>query len=175
MTRTVTTLTTALVLSLAAFTLSAKGNLTTLNDSDWTAIAEESEMEVMLSIDEIPLIKMEALPVNWERIETESEIEKMLDIEPIPALKPVQQKALGLNLESGKAANMQLTAPFKGTDQVGVVVLNQKGDLIYAANGLFNDLKSLSFNPKFEKTANYVVRVFNAERIYETKLQVVNL
>jgi hypothetical protein len=175
MTRTVATLTTALVLSLATFTLSAKGNLTTLNDSDWTAIAEETEIEEMLYIEDIPVIKMEALPVNWSSIKAEAELEKMLDLEPIPAIKPIQQEALNLNLEKGKAATMQLNADFEESDEVGVVILNQNGDLIYAADGLFSNLKSLSFNPKFEKTANYVVRMFNADRIYETTLQVVNL
>ena len=113
--------------------------------------------------------------IDWERMETESELENSLDIQPLPILKPIQQQALNLSLEKGKQANMALNAPFEETEEVGVVVLNQRGDLIYSANGEFNNLKELSFNPKFEKSANYVVRIFNSDHIYETTVQIVNL
>ena len=132
-------------------------------------------MEAMLVMEDIPALRMEALPIDWERMETESELENSLDIQPLPILKPIQQQALNLSLEKGKQANMALNAPFEETEEVGVVVLNQRGDLIYSANGEFNNLKELSFNPKCEKSANYVVRIFNSDHIYETTVQIVNL
>lgn len=150
----------------------ATGNVVTLSDSDWTAIEQETELENMLAIEEIPAIKLTEVKVNWDVIEQEAELESMLaDLE---AVAPVTNQALSLNLEHGRQAAMTLQAPYADADQVGVVVLDENGNIVYSNTGSFGELKSLRFNPVYKANATYVVRVYSVEQLFETKLQVVN-
>ena len=151
----------------------ATGNLIPLSDSDWTAIEQEAELDNMLAIDHIPALHFTEVNVNWEVIEEEAQLERMLEHvnEALPALN----QALVLNLHQGRDAVMTLNAPYNDADQVGLVVLDENGNIVYRSTGTFQKLKTLRFQPLTQASATYVVLIYSAERLFETKLQIVTL
>ncbi len=176
MTRSIKTLALVALLSAATTsTLFATGNRTTLNKSDWNAIAEQAEMESMLDIESIPAVDNYLLPEEWTKIENDAEFEPSLEMEELPAFAPVSQNNLDLNLKRGRKVAMILNAPFETNQQVGVAVIDANGTLVYAATGSFAELQNLHFTAAFVKDATYVVRVYSQSEVYETTLQVVNL
>jgi maltose-binding protein MalE len=112
---------------------------------------------------------------EWQCIEEEAELEESTTLEAIPMLRTVNVKALEMDFKAGKQTNLLLDAPFSDKEEVGVVVLDQKGEVVYSTSGLFKELKNLRFSNHYVKNMIYVVRVYSASNVFETKLQVVYL
>lgn len=156
-----------------ATTANAGGMITALSDSDWTAIENEATLENMLAIDQLPVLEIAEPTLDWEQIEAEAALERLLEI---PASTDVvANKALALNLERGRQVNMILDAPYTQTEQVGVAVIDAAGNVLYNRVGTFAKLQHLHFNAPFMANATYIVRVYSAEKVFETSLQVVNM
>ena len=170
---TVVTLATAILMATTSTNAFATGNVVTLSDSDWTAIEQETELENMLALEEIPVIRLTEVNIDWDVIEAEAELENMLENLTMPI--SINNQALMLDLQKGKMAQMTLEAPYADEDLVGVVVLDENGNIIYSNNGNFSQLKNLKFQPVYKANATYVVRIYSENQLFETKLQVVNL
>jgi hypothetical protein len=179
MKRTIKSLSLAVLLTASTTSaLFAEGTRITLNQNDWTEIEDQAILESALSLESIPDVAYFLLPEEWDAIEREAEMESLSDFENIPALvkTTIKQGSLNLDLKAGKKTAMLLEAPFAATEQVGLVVIDEKGKLVHAESGLFKQLQNLTFFSSARvKSATYIVRVYSAELVYETKLQVVNL
>ena len=139
------TTTVATVFFCAAFTLTsfAKGTDVILTESDWNTIAEEVE------------------------------IENMLELDAIPALRTVSIKELEMDFDAGKQVHVSLNAPFAADEFVGLVVLDQDGEIVQSASGTFKDMKDFYLAAYYDWDMTYVVRMYSENAVYETKLQVV--
>jgi hypothetical protein len=178
MTRSIKTLALVTLLSATtASTLFATGNRVNLTQSDWENIETNAIMESGLDLESMPPLEIYLLPEEWNVIESDVEWENSLDFESIPTIETasVVQGNLNLNLNAGRKVAMELNAPFNPTDQVGIAIIDAEGSLVYAKDGEFNDVKSISFSPAFVKDATYIIRIYSATKVYETSLQVLNI
>jgi ABC-type glycerol-3-phosphate transport system substrate-binding protein len=112
---------------------------------------------------------------EWQEIAEDAELEESTTLEVIPMLRTVSVKALEMDFKAGKQTNLVLDAPFADKDEVGVVVIDKKGEVVYSTSGMFKDLKNLRFSDYYSKDMTYVVRVYSSSNVFETKLQVVYL
>ena len=126
------------------FANTTSGGLKVLSDEDWTAIQTQAEAESM---------------------------EDMLSIEEIPALR-ITKMALSVDLQPGTFTTMNLDAPFLDNEEVGLVVMDAEGEVIYRDEGLFKDKKSLRFRDYIDYDMTYVIKVYSDLKVYETKVQV---
>jgi len=111
---------------------------------------------------------------EWQAIEETSLLDRML--QPIESVEINNlQNALKLNLKTGRKTTLSLNAPFDANEQVGLVVITAKGNVVYQATGNYGDLQTFSINPNFSWDATYVIRVYSSQAVFETKVQVVYL
>lgn len=112
---------------------------------------------------------------EWQQIAEEAELDEDTMLETIPMLRTVSAKALDMDFKPGKQTNLILNAPFADKEEVGIVVLDKNGNVVYSKAGLFEEMKNLHFSDYYTKDMTYVVRVYSSSNVFETKLQVVYL
>lgn len=110
---------------------------------------------------------------EWNAIEESVEMEGMLEIEALPAFKSITVQALEMELSSGFQTNLTLNAPFSANEEVGLVILDNEGELVHFASGSFGDLKELKLADYYDWDMTYVIKVYSENAVFETKLQVV--
>ena len=112
---------------------------------------------------------------EWNQIAEDAEFDASVSFEAIPALRTVTTKSLEMDFKSGKQTSLVLNAPFANSEEVGVVVLDNVGDVVFSTSGSYEDLKDLQFADYYVKDMTYVVRIYSSNSVYETKVQVVHL
>ena len=109
---------------------------------------------------------------DWAQIQEQAELEAMLDIDEMPSYK-VMNMALDVDLKPGTFTTMELDAPFNDNEEIGLVVMDSNGEVLYRDEGLFKDKKSLRFRDYIDYDMTYVIKLYSDEEVYETKVQVV--
>lgn len=112
---------------------------------------------------------------EWQAIEEETVMEDMLNIEALPALRTVSVKQLEMNFLPTRQMRIELSAPFGDAEQIGMVVVDANGNVVQSTSGTYGKLKNLKLAAYYNTDMVYVVRLYSADAVYETKLQVVNL
>ncbi len=110
---------------------------------------------------------------EWQNIAEEAEFDEGTNLEAIPALRTINVKALEMDFKSGTQTNLLLNAPFADNEEVGIVVLDQNGNVIHSSAGTYKNMKDLRFADYYSQDMTYVVRVYSSSAVFETKLQVV--
>ena len=83
------------------------------------------------------------------------------------------REALEMDFKSGTQTNLLLNAPFADNEEVGIVVLDQNGNVVHSSAGTYKNMKDLRFADYYSQDMTYVVRVYSSSAVFETKLQVV--
>ena len=109
---------------------------------------------------------------DWTEITEHAELESMLEIDEIPALH-VMNMALNVDLQPGTFTTMNLDAPFSDDDEIGLVVMDANGEVLFTDEGKYKDKKSLRFRDYIDYDMTYIVKVYSDLRVFETKIQVV--
>lgn len=112
---------------------------------------------------------------EWQAIEETSRYDRML--QPIESVEMINnmRNTLDMDLKAGRKTTFSLNAPFATSEQVGLVVIAADGDVVYSATGSYSELQSFSISPNFRWDETYVVRLYSAQAVFETKVQVVYL
>lgn len=109
---------------------------------------------------------------DWTEIQQHAELESMLDIDDMDGLH-VMNMALNVDLQPGTFTTMELDAPFLDNEEIGLVVMDSDGEVLFRDEGLFKDKKSLRFRDYIDYDMTYVIKVYSEASVYETKVQVV--
>jgi hypothetical protein len=112
---------------------------------------------------------------EWQEIAEDAEFEQGIILEAIPAIRTVNVKSLEMDFKPGKQTHLLLNAPFGNQEEIGVVVLDQNGEVVFSTSGLYEDVRNLRFPDYYTKDMTYVVRLYSSSTVFETKLQVVHL
>jgi hypothetical protein len=167
----IATLATAATLLAASFNpATAKGTDVALTQNDWNAISEQAEIENATEIDEIPVVIYELTKSDWENIEISTEEAALINSLPSAEEK---QTALKVSLKSGKTTTLVLNAPFVDSEMIGLAVIDASGKVVSSTVGNYADLQQVLIPEQRSET--YVVRVYSASKVFETKVQVVFL
>ncbi len=108
---------------------------------------------------------------DWTEITERAELDAMLDIEEMPALELMNQN-LSIDLLPGTFTTMELGAPLSENDEVGIVVHDANGKVIYQNEGEFKDIKTLRFRDYYDFDMTYMIKLYSPKKVYETKVQV---
>ena len=167
----IATLATAATLLAASFNpATAKGTDVALSQNDWNTISEQVEIENATEINEIPVVLHELTQSDWNDIEQSAQETGL--ISALPAAE-VKQTALKVNLKAGKTTKLLLNAPFVDTEMIGVAVIDASGKVVSSTVGTYANLQQVLIPENRNET--YVVRVYSASKVFETKVQVVFL
>jgi hypothetical protein len=109
---------------------------------------------------------------DWKTIEEEAEFEGSLSIEEMPMLKTVNIKSLEMDFLPTRSIQVNLSAPFANDDVVGLVILDDGGDIVHSASGTYEELKQLRLRDYYSVDMTYVVRMYSEANVFATKLQV---
>jgi hypothetical protein len=109
----------------------------------------------------------------WQEIEETTELENMMEVDEIPALKLKEVSSMHVDFLTGNFTNLQLDAPFELNEEVGLVVFDSDGVMVHSASGTYADLQELHFKDYFFFDMTYIVKMYSAQSVYETRVQVV--
>lgn len=109
---------------------------------------------------------------DWKAIEEHAQLDAMLEIDEIETLKTVAIQSLNMEFFPGFFTTVELEAPFTENENVGVVVVDESGDIVYEKTGTYDNMKSLHFHEYWNYDQTFVVRMYSTSKVYETKLQV---
>jgi len=109
----------------------------------------------------------------WNEIEETVEVENMLFEADLHTLKLTGLNTLSMDFNPGDRTNLVLNAPVKGAEEVGIVVYDNAGVVVYNATGTYNDVKTLHFEDYYKWDMDYVVKIYSETEVFEAKVQVV--